>query len=279
MASDDAGDAPVSTTVEEPLQEWLDEEAERLDVSRAEMLRRMLSAYRTVSEETDGTDPTLDGPDPADLDARFDDLETDVQRKIDDVRERVVQVKRETDTRAPADHDHEDLRGTVEQLEGSAASLAQVRAEVGSIQESLATVREDLDAGFENYEEVLSYLTDATDEVEEKLTVLASAVVDLRNRTATVAARESARQAADDLARRANALGIRTARCEECGLRVDLALLARPECPHCASTFGDVEQSGWFRPATLVVGDVPALEGAAVDLDDELEAMLDEEER
>lgn len=286
MASDDQGDAPVSTTVEEPLQEWLDEEAERRGVSRAELLRQLLASYRTVAEEEplDGLldgDGAANGSVPEELDARLDDLddgladlEAEIGRKIDDVRERVVQVKREADAKAPADHDHPDLR---EQAEQAAGNLAQLRAEVGSIQESLAEVREDLDSGFENYEEVLSYLTDVTDEAEEKLTVLAGAVVDLRTRTATVAARESARQAADDLRRRANAVGVRTAKCEECSLRVDLALLARPECPHCASTFSDVEEGGWFRPATLVVGDVPALEGGEVDLGAELEAMIDDQ--
>ena len=279
MASDDAGDARVSTTVEDPLQEWLDEEAEQLGVSRAELLRRMFVAYRTVAEEGEevalDAATSLDGPHPEELDARLDELEVDVEQKIEDVRERVVQVKREADGKAPADHDHPELR---EQAEGAAGKLAELRAELNSIQESLAEVREDLDAGFENYEEVLSYLTDATDDVEQKLTVLAGAVVDLRTRTATVAARESARRAADALTRQANELGVRTARCEECSIRVDLALLARPECPHCASAFTNVEPGGWFRPATLVVGDVPALEGAEVDLDDELEAMVDDEE-
>lgn len=281
MASDDAGDEPVSTTVEEPLQEWLDEEAERLDVSREELLRRLLSAYRIVSEDEGTLEPaldgaaSLDGPDPGELDARLADLEADVQRKIEDVRERVVQVKRETDAKAPADHDHADLR---QQAEGAAGTLAQVRAEVGSIQETLAEVRENVDAGFENYEDVLEYLAEETADLEEKLTVLARAVVQVRRRTATVAARESARRAADDLAREANKWGVRTAKCGECGRRVDLALLDRPECPHCASTFSEVERGGWFRPATLVVGDVPALTGADVELDDELAAMLDDEE-
>ena len=279
MASDDVGEAPVSTTVEEPLQEWLDQMAAQLGVSRAELLRQLLVSYRSVTEDEslegilNGT-ASGDGPAPEELDTRLDEVEGQVQHKIDDVRERIVQIKRETDEKAQADHDHAELR---KQAENAAGNLAQLRAEVGSIQESLAEVREDVDAGFENYEEVLSYLTDATDDIEEKLTVLAGAVVDLRTRTATVAARESARHAADDLMRRANALGIQTARCEECSLRVDLALLSRPECPHCASTFSDVEEGGWFRPATLVVGDVPALEGGEVDLGAELEAMIDDD--
>ena len=280
MASDDAGAAPISTTVEEPLQEWLDQVADQLGVSRAELLRQLLASYRTVAEDESLEDildgaASGDGPVSEELDTRIDDLEGDIQRKIDDVRERIVQIKRETDGKAPADHDHAELR---EQTENAAGNLAQLRTEVGSIQESLSDVREDVDTGFENYEEVLSYLTDATDDIEGKLTVLAGAVVDLRTRTATVAARESARHAADDLMRRANALGVQTARCEECSLRVDLALLARPECPHCASTFSDVQEGGWFRPATLVVGDVPALEGGEVDLGTELEAMIDDDE-
>lgn len=281
MASDDARDEPVSTTVEEPLQEWLDEEAERLNVSREELLRRLLSAYRTVSEEEGALEPafdgaaSLEGPDPGELDTRLADLEADIQRKIEDVRERIIQVKRETDAKAPADHGHADLR---QQVEGAVSTLAQVRAEVGSIQETLSEVRENVDAGFENYEDVLEYLAEETADLEEKLTVLARAVVQVRRQTAPVAARESARRAADDLAREANKWGVRTARCGECSRRVDLALLARPECPHCASTFSEVERGGWFRPATLVVGDVPALTGASVELDDELAAMLEDEE-
>ena len=288
MASDDAGDTPVSTTVEEPLQAWLDDEADQLGVSRAELLRRLLAAHRTVAEENGTLEALLDdvaspqGPDSDEIAEQFStlersqaDLEADFHQKIDDVRERVVQIKRETDRKASTDHDHADLR---EQAERTAGNLAQLRAEIQSLQAATAEVREEVDTGFENYEDVLEYLTDATDDLEEKLTVLAGAVLEVRDRTATVATRESARQAAGKLARQANKLGVRTARCEECGRRVDIGLLARPECPHCAVTFSDVEDGGWFRPATLVVGDVPALEGASVELDAELEAIADDVE-
>lgn len=286
MASDDAGDAPVSTTVEETLQEWLDEEAQQLGVSRAELIRRVLGAYQTVTNG-DGEATAVDelfetnGVAADELETRLTsveraqtELDADFQGKIEDVRERVIQIKRETDAKADAEHDHPELR---QQTERATERLAQVTGEMQTLQAQFADLRGDLDAGFENYEDVLEYLNDATEDLEAKLTVLAQAVLEVRKSTATQAARESARRAVDELAHEAQKRAIRSANCEECGRRVDIALLSRPECPHCVSPFDGVEEGRWFRPATLTVGDVPALEGSDRDLDGQLEAILEEE--
>lgn len=265
MASEHTGDISVSTTVPESLGQWVDETARETDRSRAELLRQLLAAYRVSTESGDG-EPLAGELDR--LAARIDDLESDYQEQLDDVRNRVVDVKLEADGKASADHEHPELRARMDRLASGTESL----------QAAVADLRSEVEAGFENYEDVLAYLTDATDDVEEKTDTLARAVLDVREQARTLARRNATWAAADELAHAANRHGIRRADCEECGGTVDIALLSAPECPFCASTFSDVEPAGGLRgllgSSTLVVGDPPALDGPAVD--DELAAELNE---
>jgi len=184
-------------------------------------------------------------------------VEADFQDKIDDVRERVIQIKREVDGKAPADHDHEELEAALSELEG----------ELSELDADVADMREDIDTGFENFEEILESLTDRADRLADRTDRLAGAILDLRRVVEALGAEGD--DPVDPIARTANRHGIRTADCEDCDGEVDIALLRRPECPHCGATFNDVRpSSGWFDSATLAVGAPPALTPAP---DEELE--------
>lgn len=276
MAGDDVGAA--SERPEESLEGWLDAKAEELDVSREELLARLRTG--------DAPDGAAVGPGgaalrrefaerlantQADVEEELTDVREEFDEKLKDVRDRVIQVKREADEKAPADHDHPDLRERTEAVADRADRLAE---ELESLSETVAEVDERVEAGFDNYEDVLDYLTEATDDLEAKLSTLARVTVELRDQTETLSARHASRAAADELAHLANRRGVRAADCGHCGETVHIGLLAEPKCPHCASQFSDVEpKQGLFGSAKLVVGDSPALEGQTADWD--VESVLE----
>ncbi|MFB6281588.1 MAG: CopG family transcriptional regulator [Haloferacaceae archaeon] len=225
---------------------------ERADPDRVEEVAERLDDLdeRIADAEAEGTDALAD--DVAALDDRVADLEDDIDEKIQDVRERVIQVKREADAKAPKDHDHEALRRHADR----AASA------VEDLEARLAELEDRVEDGFENFEEVLEYLTETSDELEARAETLARATIDLRDRVAELETERSARAVADDIRATANRHGDATATCGACSRRVRVGLLSRPECPHCEATFEDLEpSSGLFGSATLRVGPPPALDG------------------
>jgi predicted Zn-ribbon and HTH transcriptional regulator len=242
---DDGGGADVAAAVEEALDERLDG-----------------AVAAAVAEELDDR-PVADAADLSDLEERFVGL-------VDDVRERVVQVKREADAKAPADHEHAELRTDLAALEEDLAALEELSDEV----EALST---RVDAGFDNFEDVLSYLTESVDELSARQTTLARALVETREELRKLASRDAARSAAEDLKREANREGVRTADCGECGTAVDVGLLTRAQCPHCSSSLTGVEAgSGFFGTDTLETGSRPALEGGPADADHGFEFGVEE---
>ncbi|ESP87127.1 CobG protein [Candidatus Halobonum tyrrellensis] len=254
----------------EGLRAWVDARAEETGRSRAEVLARAVTVQRLLAEY-DGPLPdasTLDaaaagGADPqsggdgalADrldaTDERVEAVADEFDEKLADVRDRVVQVKREADAKVDADHDHPELRRSAEAAADLADDVEAVRAAVDALDARFAE-------GFDNYEEVLERLTDAVDELDGKATTLASAVADLRERAADADARRSRREAAADLKREANRLGVEAAACDHCGEAVRLALLTRPACPHCDGAFDGVATAsgldGLLGRATLTAG-------------------------
>ncbi|WP_435184474.1 CopG family transcriptional regulator [Halobellus sp. EA9] len=255
MSSEQADGLP------EDLDAWVADRAAATGESRPEIVRRLLAAHRLLDEHpelfADGTTPDPaavrdalnDGTAAAeafaesdadtvadaldDLVSRVAELEAELDEKITDVRERVIQVKRETDAKAPADHDHPDLE---RRLEG----------------------------GFENYEEVLQYLTDLSDDHDAKLDTLASVTADVRERVIDLERRANERDAAASLRREANRHGVTTAKCGACDEAVHLGLLDSPYCPHCETTFEELDpKRGFFGSNRLTVGQRPALEAGA----------------
>ena len=248
MASED-NDGGVSFALPADVDDWVAETAERRDESREDVCRRVIRAAHAVATETGDESEPAALADVEDLEDRLDDQREEFVELLEDVRSRVIQVKRETDAKAPAEHDHTEYAAD---------------DDLAALRDDLEDLEGTVDAGFENFEEVLDYLFDRTDDLEERSTVLAKAVVDLRDRWDDFAERERRRAEAERLQLAANRLGIRTAACEDCGESVDIALLTAPECPRCASPFADVaERTSFFGSHTLETGDPPALEGRA----------------
>jgi predicted Zn-ribbon and HTH transcriptional regulator len=298
MASDSPGDASVSVNLPESLSHWLDDKASEEGRSREDVLLQLLSAYRKVDgieggdvnppqsmvdgegvpvelEEfvddrieqllDDRIEQRLSEPggavDADQLDRRLHDVESQFDDLLEDVRERVIQVKREADQKAPADHDHPELSSAVEELEGVADDLESVARAVDRLDTRM-------EGGFDNYEEVLEYLADTIDQVSSRQATLANAIVETREELRKLAARDSARSAVEDLQREAGQLGVRNADCDECGTTVDVGLLTRAECPHCSATFvGVTPAQGYFGSNTIETGNRPALTAGEADDD------------
>lgn len=242
----------------EELERWVDRKAAELDVDRAEVVERALAAYRVLEAGGDAlrSDAAGENADSelADLGARVSELETELDEKVTDLRERVVQVKREADRRAAADDERPD---------SDDAAAARATDAVSDLGESLSTLESRVEAGFENYEEVLEYLVDAAEESEEKLDAVAAVVVDLRRRASERERADAERTAATELKREANREGVARADCEACGESVALGLLESPYCPHCDETFDGIRARSGLLPfgsATLTTGRPPALE-------------------
>ncbi len=173
------------------------------------------------------------------LGERLDALERDVDEKVQDVRERVIQVKREADAKAAADHSHEDLA----RLDGVVTRLAEVESAVGSLEHDLADEAEDRADAVAEVEERL-------DEMQDRLQTVAWVVSDLRETMES----QGGIEAVDRIKRSAAELDVDRAQCESCGEGVALGLLTEPNCPHCDATVTDIEAaSGFFGKPQLLV--------------------------
>lgn len=274
MASESSEDDRLRVSLPADLGTWLDEQARELDVERDRLLVAVLAAYRATAEldgdvDTAGHDVALAGGDAQEeaiatliderveaaladrfqttptavheaLDERVSALEDDVETMIQDVRDRVVQVKREADAKAPADHSHDaltrvdDLAGRLATVESDVTALAADLEEAEG--ESPGADRSTLDA--------------RVDEIADRLKTVAWVVKDLRE-----AHEDGGDTAAVDRIKRAAAeLDVARAKCEHCGEGVEIALLTAPTCPHCEATVATVEAaSGFFGKPTLVV--------------------------
>lgn len=250
----------VDADVPDAVLEWLGSVAEERGVTETELLRSLLAGG---AAEGAGGGGDID-------DAELERVEREFRELVEDVRERIVQVKRETDEKAPVDHTHHELKSTLEELGHEIGSL---EAEVNRLDERLA-------AGFGNYEEILTYLTETTDALDRKLGRLASAVIDLRERVGDAARDEVRRTALAHLTDTANRHGVEKAKCEDCGDAVHVGMLVEPQCPHCDSSFSALEpKSGFFRSSVLHTGTMPALEAGPDEVEDEtatLEAMVED---
>ncbi|EMA10063.1 hypothetical protein SAMN05443574_1108 [Haloarcula vallismortis] len=268
MSSESTDDGGVYVELSADLDEWLTEQAETLGVSRDAVMEQLLAAYMTTvdsdgetgdhiqpsSDELDAVvaatvDQKLNGsveaatesavnariPDIADtverqLADRFEALEAEFQTKIEDVRERVVQVKREADAKAPADHGHEEFD-----------RIDALTREIEEIETELATLRGDVTDSFETQDERIADIDGRLDDVEDKLTRVAWVVSDLRD---DQGGRDQNQKAVDRLKRAAAQENISTARCSSCDEQVEIGLLTEPQCPHCNTTVSDVRPEG-----------------------------------
>lgn len=218
------------------LRDWLRSQAAERDIEETELLRQLLTTYQSVNEtdleEVLSAEKTNDAVEAV---ATF-------EEHLQDVRNRVIQVKRETDTKAPIEHDHPDLAASVEDIS------------------------DRVEGGFANFEAILTEFNEVLSELEGHVSKLASAMVVSRRTLDEVRAAHRRRARVESLKDAAAAAGSRSAKCEACGEKVDLSLLVEPSCPHCDRPASDVMQrSGFFRSNLLTVGDHPALVGETIE--------------
>jgi len=261
-----AGDEAVESAIDDgSAAEWALERAAELDLEPHEFLERIMHAYRLAERSDEAATEPVDDDAMASLRADLDALEADLDELIEDVRDRVIQVKRETDAKAAADHDHEALESRLETLQG----------DLDAVSERVEDLEGQIDGGFENFEEILSHLVDRTDDVADDVATLGGALVTLKETLETVTAREQARARADRLKKTAAQRGVRTAKCDDCGSKIDLALLTDASCPTCDATFQDLDPDpGFFGRSVLETGSRPALEAPSdVPSADEIESV------
>lgn len=244
--SDAQGEALPDT-----LRAWVDERADAGDEDPSAVLSRAVTLYRLVEEhaeaasegpatddDSDGVDDLLEALDAVDdqrdrlaaVDDRMTAVEDDVDEKIDDIRSRVIQVKREGDRERDA------------------------------LEDRLGAVESTVDGGFQNFESILSGLTDETETLDGKLTRLATVVISLRRRAAAAERRLEGLDTATELKEAANRHGVTKGKCDSCSGAVSLGLLTEARCPHCDAVFADIEPTRRpFSAARLTTASHPAL--------------------
>lgn len=270
IAEESEFDVSDPTTVE-PIADQVDEAVEnRLDETVENQLDDAVETYidEAVADQVEDAVSSHVETELADIEDRIADLETTLDEQIEDVRERVVQVLREAESKAPADHAHPDLAGTIHEVEDLAESTEERLAELeGTVDE------------LEDVPDRLADLAATADELDSKLHTVANAAVKLQRRVGELERQASIRAATDDLTELAAQHGITTATCEDCAEPIPVALLRSPRCPHCHSPFDGVEpKTGFFGSATLVVGDRPALQGTTDSPADEPLDLFEDDE-
>jgi ABC-type transporter Mla subunit MlaD len=270
MSQDVSG--PSVIDLPEGVGDWIAELARKRDVSEEELLSRLL-----------GT--SADGPDMdeihdrlgelqsslGELEGRVDSLDDAFEANVSDVRERVIQVKREADAKAEADHGHPDLVTDVGDLAADVDALAdtveeldeRVEASIGDVTAETEALHKEVDA--------------LTEDVTDKLNVLAAAVVEMRDQVRTLLAEREKRTLTAELRRQANRNGVRSAKCENCSNVVQVGLLVEPRCPHCNDSFEKLDpKDGFFGSNVLKTGSPPALEGEIGSTESDLDDIVEE---
>jgi flagellar motility protein MotE (MotC chaperone) len=219
-------DEQVSDTVEEHVADAVEEQLGSTVRESAEPL-----VTERVNESTKAVQRQLGD--------RIDGVEEEFTEKLEDVRERVIQVKKEADVKAPADHTHEQLE-----------AVADIDRSVATLEDELAELRSTVEEAVPEHESKITEVDARIAEMEDRLKTVAWVVSDLRD------AHESGKglEAVERIKRAAAKADIERAKCENCGNKVTLALLTDPACPHCDATVTNVEPDpGWFRKPKLRV--------------------------
>lgn len=174
---------------------------------------------------------------------RVDALEADYRGNLEDVRERVVQLKLELDEQASADHTHEELQ----RFEEFVDSLDDLETQVENVGDQLADAEEERRAAIAEVEESIEA---ELKDLQDRLQTVAWVVSDLRE------AHESntGLDAVERIKRAAAQMDVSRAKCENCGEGVDIGLMTGPECPHCQATVTDIQAAESFfgKPRLLV---------------------------
>ncbi|MEF8869043.1 MAG: hypothetical protein V5A85_11045 [Haloarculaceae archaeon] len=272
MPSESPERRPVAVTLPPSLEEWLAERAEETGVDRGELLVQLAASYRAAADgdpaaelasavEEAATEAATER-----VDDRLGSFRSSLDSQLQEIRKRVVQLKRESDEKAPSTRVAElstRVDGLDERLDELEQSVRTLRTDVEELPgagagepgseraaRSQGRDRAAADPG----------LIERVEDVESKLVRVARAVVDLHERdAATAATGEDADRAGADLdhgvsgratlrgiRRVAAREGVREAPCSGCGETVDLTLLPEADCPHCGARFADLA----LAPAT-----------------------------
>jgi outer membrane murein-binding lipoprotein Lpp len=263
MASESSEGGPVSVAVPPSLGEWLSERVEGSDMEREELVLALLSAYRDATEERpDDVADIVDGRVGPLVDRRLKQYDEDLERRLDDIRRRVVQVK-ETADGSVSDERFEALSSQVVELE---SAVSDVRSELEAVDparvDEHASELEALRESVRTRTETAARLDDRLDDVESKLTRVARAVVALREERTETDERDDGRrmralsgpdETLVDIKRQAARESIGSADCGACGAAVDLSLLPEAACPHCGVSVRGLEgRDGMFSSPRLV---------------------------
>lgn len=252
--------------------------ADETEVATAEEVAELRAVVNSLGETTDRLETAVES-----LTAEVETLETEVDEDVEDLRERLVQLYRDAEQKAEADHTHPDLAEQLDEVDASVRAVADrldgLEDRVESIDDTVAGV----DDRIERIEDRLDALAAADDDAADKLSRVASAVVRTQRRLREIDGERAAAGRLDDILDAANRHGVQTADCDGCGHTVRLSLLSSAECPHCESRFAALDPADrFYRRSRLTVDDRPALSGesAAVESgsDGELDAPADTRE-
>jgi len=259
---------PVDGTVDAAIEAA----AAEAGVGREEMLKRAIVSLA----ETEGVDvPDAEGV--AAMESRLDALEADLDEKVADLRERFVELYRDLEATAPADHAHaetaERLDALATDLDRTAERLDEVEADAAArstVDEAVGERIDEIDDRLTGVEARVNDLAELearvdaidTEDLDDKLSRVASAVVRVRRRLEAAERDRADRERLDAISATANRNGVRKAACTDCGSTVDVGLLTEPECPHCGGAFAELEPNpGFLGTSRLVVAEQPALDG------------------
>ncbi len=241
---DDADDVEtqLESTVDERVERVLDEQieatvksilAETLDEQIQSTVEERVGPIVTdqISEAATSTQRQLGN--------RIDTVEEEFQSKLEDVRNRVIQVKTEADRKAATDHTHDEFE-----------TLSTLERRIESLESELQDLRIEVDETLPEHTETIDQLEKRLEETEERLQTVAWVTSDLRDAVES----GSGLEVVERIKRAAAKANISSAKCENCSNKVNLALLTDPECPHCSATVANVDANpGWFRSPRLEV--------------------------
>jgi len=174
------------------------------------------------------------------VDGRLDDLESDFTAKVEDVRERVVELGDTVETKAAAEHEHPDLAERIDSL----------TAEVESLREEVGDFQGEIDDHLDEYEDRATDVDDQLSDVQQKLRTVAHAVNDLKESEALNNKRATS---VDQIKQSAAEHDLDRAACEACGEGVEIALMTDPECPYCETTVTHVKPKEGFLGKPMLV--------------------------
>lgn len=168
---------------------------------------------------------------------RVESLESAFDEKLEDVRGRVIQVKKEADAKASAEHSH-----------GEFEEFDRLQERVDALESALSRLETESEETTRAHDDRVDEHDERLEELDERLRTVGWAVRDLREAQHS----DSGVEVVERIKRAAARADVERARCENCGEGVALSLLTAPQCPHCEAAVTNVEPaSGWFGTSTL----------------------------